>query len=641
MTSPSGGDSGNGPALLDSDHWYSLQVAAFTRLSSAEKAVSQYRKKGCDAFYRHESAGSMGMWYRVYVGRYPTRQEAQKGADVLIQQKIAKASILRKLSADPVEVSTVGIDGAALSTGNLEQDEKGQSAYRLDADRQQASAADEQTASTDRASSLLAPAAAPGSAEPGLLDGQTPVIRLSLIDAVRYSLEGNRDIDVISYQPKQAQAQIEGAESVYDTRLFSDATIRRDPNLETSVTDIVTEDETRFRAGVRKPLKTGGTLSTYLELKDNNLNNAPLERTYKHIVAPTLELKQPLLSNIGSQKEKAAIKIANFKATISDAQFRQKVIEVTNRVIRVYWELYLYKELVSINRTNLDLAEEVYRREAERYARGISQQLEVARAKSNAQVRRSTWLGSVEEYRLTMDRLKLLLNSGPVNIDSDSQVLPVESPKTAPLQVDESETIARALSNRPEVLQARQQLMIREVDQDLAAHQKLPTLDFIGRYSVSGYGNDTNDAWDDVSINDDDAWEVGLQFEWAFGNRLAKSRYREKSLGRAQADAQLKRINDDIKLEVKQALQRLATLEAEIEANRLAMEAAEKVVEGEFARFDINETSNVELLRAQDLLAATSRGYARAVVDYNTAVHELARVQGDLPEGILLENVPR
>ena len=112
-------------------------------------------------------------------------------------------------------------------------------------------------------------------------------------------------------------------------------------------------------------------------------------------------------------------------------------------------------------------------------------------------------------------------------------------------------------------------------------------------------------------------------------------------MDRQQAEEQLDRVKDDIKLEVKQVLIRLATVKDEIEASRQAKEAAEKVVEGEFTRFDIGQTTNEELLRAQDLLAATSRSFARAIADYNTTLQDLWRAQGILPNGILLEEFDR
>jgi outer membrane protein TolC len=622
--------------------WFSIQVSALPELSKAENEVSRLRAKGYDPYYRFEDTGSKGMWYRVYVGRYPTQMEARQTAERLIAQRVVKSFLVRKMLAEKGILYSVPPRETVFSSAYRESDEKGMSAPSSESEQVPADTNRVQTAAgTATPGRPVQAGLGSASDKAGSPQPESTAVRLTLMDAIRYSLEGNREIGVAAYDPKQAQAQLESDESVYDPLLFAGSTFRRDPNLDSSVTDIVTEDDGRAQAGIRKPLKTGGTLSTYLETRYADLNNAVFPRTYKHIVAPTVELQQPLLNNIASQKEQTAIKISNYRANISAAEFRRKVIDVTTSVATVYWKLYLFKELIDINRVNLDMAEEVHRRESERYTRGLSQQLDVARARSNAQVRRSTLLRSQEEYNLAMDRLKLLLNWREFNIDSDAEVIPVESPLSAPLNPDEAEAIETALGNRPEIIKAQQELMIREADEKLAAHQRLPKLDAYGRYSVSGYGDEHDRAWNDVSLNDDDAWEVGIQFEWAFGNRSAKSQYRRKTLGRLQADAQLKRLKDEIKLDVKQVLHRLATAGGEIEANRQAKEAAEKVVEGEFTRFDIGQTSNEELLRAQDLLAMTSRSFARAVADYNTTVQELIRAQGILPDGVTIEEAVR
>jgi outer membrane protein TolC len=611
----SAGNSGGSHSPSYPQTWFSLQVGASVRLSLADKAVARYRNKGLDSFYRYEDTGNKGMWYRIYVGHYPTKTEAKDAAATLVEQKIVNTFMLRKMSADQDDDAIAGPQDA-------------------------------ETAAPAPPTDTAAPV--PVKTASGLkhlgtntATTETPVVRLSLLDAIRYGLEGNRDIDVVSYDTKQSQTEIDKSESVYDTRLFADSTYTRDPDLQSSVTAIATDDEMTSRLGLRKALITGGTISTYLELKKSDINNTETPRIYKHIVAPTIELKQPLLNNIGGKKERTAIKIAKYKADISDAEFRQKVLEVTDQITKVYWKLYLYKELVAINKKNLDLAEEVQRREAERFTKGISQQLDVERAKSNAHMRRSTWLDSIGEYHLAMDRLKLMLNKGPLNIDADASVIPVERPMISPVKAEESEAIAKALDNRPEIIKAREQLMIHKASQELAANQKLPTLDIVGRYSVSGYGNKLHDAWHDVSMNNDDAFEVGFQFEWPFGNRSADSNYRKETLARLQADAEIKRVADDIKLDVKQVLKRLATLEDEIKANMSAKEAAEKVVAGEFSRFEIGGSSNEELLRAQDLLAVTSRSLATTIADYNSAVHELASVQGVLPEGIVIDAAGR
>ena len=478
-----------------------------------------------------------------------------------------------------------------------------------------------------------------GSAEAG--QSPAPSVRLSLQDAIRFSLETNQEIGVVSYTPKQTQEEVKGANAVYDPVLFSEASYRRDPNLVTSITDIVTEDNGVTRTGVRKPLETGGSLSAYLETRYGDLNNAEFDRVYKNLVAPTIELRQPLLNNLGSKKEKTAIQIANYRASISQEDFRQKVIETVNSVTRAYWKLHLAGGLISVNQKNLDMAEEIYRREAERHSGGISQQLDVQRARSNVLSRRVTLIKSVEEFRVTMDRLKLLMNWRHLRLGSQYEVLPVQSPTTKLVRLEEAGVIETALRHRPDIIKVKQEMMIRESDEKLAAHQRLPTLEAYGRYGVSGYGEDFSGAMDDVSLNEDNIWEVGFNFEWAIGNRSAKSQYRKKKLRRIQAGARLKSLEDETRLEIKQILRRIATAMEEMRSSRLAREAAQKVVEGEFVRFDIGQTSNLELFRAQDLLAVTSRSYLRAVAGYNIALHDLEKAQGLLPEGITIDDAQR
>ncbi len=634
-------DSSNGRDPLTPAEQFAIQVGAYQKLPRVEKDLARLSAEGCAPFYRSEDTGGKGMWFRVYAGRYSTKKEARDAASKLIEREVIDDYMLRKW--DEAGDYSLSVDPRKTDAPRLDLKSEVKSSPHIVHESHH----DTKTSGTQPLEPIsngfpepVPPANRLAKVSESPATGM-PTVRLSLLDAIRYSLKGNWEISVVSYEPKQAREDIESAESVYDPLVFSDASFRRDPNLDSSVNDIVTEDEGLTRTGIRKPLKTGGSLSAYLETRYSDLNHADFERRYKNILAPTLELRQPLLNNFAGQKEQTAIKIANCGANISEEEFRQKVIEVASRVADVYWKLYLYKELMAINRQNLDMAEEVYRREAERLAEGLSLQLDVERARSNAQSRRSTLLKSREQYRIATDRLKLLLSWRQLAIDSDCEVIPVETPKVDVVAVDECAAIETALKHRPEIMKVKQDLVIRQAEEELSSHQRLPKLDAFGRYSLSGYGGSVRSAGDDMTFNDEDAWEVGIHFEWPIGNRAANSRHRKKILKRRQIDTQLKRIENYIKLDVKQILHGIASARGEIEATRLARKAAEKVVEGEFTRFEIGQTSNEELLRAQDLLAVTSRSFIRAIADYNIALHELARAQGILPDGVLIEEARR
>ena len=488
--------------------------------------------------------------------------------------------------------------------------------------------------------------AAPGNSYPAAAarakDGIRPErVHLSLLDAIRYGMEGNQEIQVVSFTPERAKEELSDAESVYDPEFFADSRFRRDPNLQSSVTRVVMEDDGLLSTGIRKPLPTGGSLSGGVEMRYGDLINSEFDRTYKYTFAPLLEIRQPLLKNIGAKEEKSTIKIAHYELDISEEDFRQKAIEIAARISRTYWQLYLLREFVAIDRENLKMADEVYRRERVRVTEGLSQPLDVERARSNAQSRRSRLLQSRQRLQVAMNQLKLAMNWANLTIDSSVAIVPTEVPKTAPIEIEEQAAIETALRNRPEVRKAGRQVDISRVEESLYRHRRLPKLDVFGRYAVAGYGDEFSNAFYDTAFNQEDYWAVGLNFAYPIGNRSAEARSRLKIVERRQSEAQVDRIRSQIKQDVKEVLLSIAFSRGEIESNRTAMESAAKVVDGEFARFEIGQTTNEELLRAQDLLAATSRNHVRALVDYSIAKAELKRALGNLPEGVSIGDASR
>jgi len=458
----------------------------------------------------------------------------------------------------------------------------------------------------------LSPTTSEATASPG-----PATVQLSLFDAIRHGLEKNQEIRVVAFTPQQAQEGLADAQSVFDPEFFTEGTFRRDPNLQSSVTRVVMEDDSLVQSGIRKPLGTGGSVSGALAVNYGDLRNAELERTYRYTFAPTFEIRQPLLKNVGGREEKAGIKIANYQVGISKEAFRRKVIDIATRISKSYWQLYLLRDYVVIDRQNFEMAEEVFRRETVRVTQGISQQLDVERARSRAESRRGNLIKSKERLRVGMDQLKLLINWSNVTIDSDVTIATTDEPQTEPVEVNTKEIAEKAFQHRPDLLQAKQRVGIRKVEEDLTEHLKLPTLDVFGRYAVSGYGREFSTAVDNTALNDEDAWAAGLNFEYPIGNRSNAAKARRKKLERRQSEEQVARLRNQIKQEIKEVLTAIEHAKENIKSTQIARESARTVVEGEFTRFDIGQTTNVELLRAQDLLAATSRSFIRAIVDYN------------------------
>ena len=284
------------------------------------------------------------------------------------------------------------------------------------------------------------------------------------------------------------------------------------------------------------------------------------------------------------------------------------------------------------------MAKEVHRREEARLADGIGKSLDVARAHSAAEARRTEIIRSRENVKLLTEQLKFLLNWADLKLDSGHQIIPIEVPQTEPVKVVLEQAVNTGLENRPEMQRARKNMDSANVREDLSRHQLLPKLDAIMNYSVNGYGPKFSDSFDNIKFNDRNAWSVGVKLEMPIGNQSAKAVYRKQKLVHKQARLALKQLENQIRLEVKQAFWAIELAKEEIQSTLLEQTEAENVVAGEFERFKLGQMTNEELLRAQDFLANARRNHVQAVVKYNIALSDLNRAQSILPTGLEIDN---
>ena len=56
---------------------FTIQVLSSKDQNKAEKKLEEIKKKGYDAFISAKDLGDKGLWYRVYVGKFNTKQEAE------------------------------------------------------------------------------------------------------------------------------------------------------------------------------------------------------------------------------------------------------------------------------------------------------------------------------------------------------------------------------------------------------------------------------------------------------------------------------------------------------------------------------------------------------------------------------------
>lgn len=457
--------------------------------------------------------------------------------------------------------------------------------------------------------------------------------RYALSEAVGQALRQNQKILVSSYNPPKAEQDLKGANAVYDPSVFSTANLGHNRRpiqslLDTGslYQDVLTENKWSTRTGAKKLTPTGATLAVYQELNRLGSDSSlvvPNPQTASTIV---VEASQPLLQGFWDKTNRAAIAIARLNVEMSNEDFRQTVMDVVTEVSKGYWQLTMEHENAVIAGRALEMAEELLRREKTRLDRGISSSLDTDRALTAVEMRRADHLRAQTRVKMISDQLKLLLGTP----EASPEIIPTSKPHLKPSPVDLSKSLEMAVQNRPELELAQKNLKVSETRKDLAQHNRLPKLNAVLRLTRNGIGVVPGSSLDMLYTDNYNSFLGGLEFEYPLGHRGAQAEYKKRTLEYDQSFQELKRVGDQVVNEVGLVIRELNLAQKEIPVTLQAKEAAERVKDSENVRFELGQKTNEELLRAQDLWAAASREYVRAVINYNISLVTLGRAQGTL-----------
>jgi len=85
------------------DKFFSILISSNKNINNAVEDVSTLKKLGHDAFYRDDSIKGKGKWYRVYIGKYESKEEAKMEA-----KRLKKAVLISDYSIKALDETTKG-----------------------------------------------------------------------------------------------------------------------------------------------------------------------------------------------------------------------------------------------------------------------------------------------------------------------------------------------------------------------------------------------------------------------------------------------------------------------------------------------------------------------------------------------------
>ena len=369
-------------------------------------------------------------------------------------------------------------------------------------------------------------------------------------------------------------------------------------------------------------------------------------------------LTQPLLQGRGFLPTTRFIRIAKNNREISDVAFRLQVITTANQIQNIYWDLVNAYENVKVQQESLALAQKTLSDNKKQVEIGTLAPIEIVRAQSVVSTDQQTLIVAQTNLQLQQLLMKNALSRTLVDpVLAEAAVVPtstMEVPATEPV-VPVQDLINDALSHRAELAESRIDLTNRDISNKSAKNALLPSLGLFAYYGGTGlggslnpaaticttpdqrfcvppneipprisYGGTVNQLFDSTAPDKG----VGLSLTIPLRNRGAQANQVRAELEYRQAQMRLQQLENQVRIEVRNAQFAVQQNRASVEAARAAVELARQSLDAEQKKYALGASTTTLVLQAQRDRAQAESSLVTAMSSYEKSRVELDRATG-------------
>jgi len=509
---------------------------------------------------------------------------------------------------------------------------------------------------------------------------------LSLADALAAVLANNPDIAVSRTGAEQASWALKGAFGAYDPRLSLQSSFVRQVAPVASIiagtdTGALTNKDLVVAPRVEGLLPTFGTsYQASFSARRQTTDNTFTQLNPQYPTALALAVTQPLMRGRAVDGARRQIELARRNEELTDAQFLQRVMDVTLQAEQAYWDLVFARQFLQVQVQGLELANQAVESNRRLVDQGVGAPIDVVEAQTQLANARQNIFAAQTVLTRAENTLKVLMAG-----DRSSPFWPVALQPTTPKREAGAETpladaVTRALGNRPELTQAAVARAANDVNTRFLRDQTKPQVDLYGNYISAGLAGRTIDLGPNPltsgllplfeRINtlstlqglspietgggsggsgippffigglNQSLWnlarqnfptvEVGVRIGLPLHDRTAQANLASSLVDARRIDLQRKQLEDVVEADVRNAMQAVASARASLEASSEASRLAEQQYGSEQRKFEAGTSTVFLVLQRQNALIATRSQRARSEADLNRSLAMLSRATGEI-----------
>lgn len=488
-----------------------------------------------------------------------------------------------------------------------------------------------------------------------IVDGK---LHLQLRDFLELVLQNSTDVNLTRVDVFNASDQILAAQAVYDPTLSLGFNTLRSIAPQSSqisgASTLSTLSQNSF-LNYQQILPQGQTVNAGFDAAKNSTNSAFNFLNPNIASTMNFSVTQSLLQNRNNILRSAPIQIARTQLRITSSQSEAHITDLVAAAAGQYWDAIRARDNIGVEQQTVDLAQKSYERDKKALDLGALASLDIFQSQTQVAERNRDLVAARYAYLQALDGLRRLIGADltvelrrtELVLEDDPSVLP-DRATILPLE----DALSAANRVRPELDAAHRRVTVDDLNARVARNLLLPRVDLTLQASVSGLGGDQVAIVGPLGITtpaSSSGFGTTLGQVWAFNypsygggvqvtlplhSRSAQAQLADSLVNKVRDQYTERQVEQQIILDVKQAIDSLELADASIDAAKQARDLAQKNVEAEQQKYELGSITAFEVLDSQTRLATAESALLNAYVGYQEAYVNYQRATAVLLDGL-------
>jgi len=477
------------------------------------------------------------------------------------------------------------------------------------------------------------------------------VQRLSLLEAIKVSLQNNLQVEIAKETRNANQAGVLINQGAFDWALSAGVSTGRQKSgylsQDFATNTLYNTEQTTWNrgltVGVVKPFEWGGTFQTtynptYRDARGvaySDTDHGAPSTSFSNGIPPyagtlSATYTQSLLSGFGRTATEVNVIVAKKASQIADYNFQLSIINLVASTETQYWDLVGAQRNMENAKIALSLAQKQLNENRIRVEVGTLAPIEVTSAEAQVAMQEQNIISAEAQLQNANDALIRALYP---RVEHPDKVQPTDEPNLSHTAVDELTGEKMALEKRVEMKIAKLGLESSAAQRAAAENRIKPRLDAFATYNGASNNRDgLGPVNTDLTGSKYPGYVVGLNFSMPITNRSARGTLNQARANERGSELSLKDQELGILLQVRQSFRNVDASEKGVEAAKKTRVFREKDLDAEQKKFENGMSTNFLVLQKQNDLDASRSSELQAQIAYAKAVTTMEQNMGNLLE---------